>query len=110
MIAAVAAVASAWPARPGVALTLTNVGPVAMQAVTVRVTGKAYAVGDLAPGASTALTIQPVSESDIHVDVAGAGRLQLDCYLEPAYKGKIAADVTRERVVSVKQDVVFSSY
>ncbi|WP_332848818.1 hypothetical protein [Massilia sp. S19_KUP03_FR1] len=95
---------------PGVILTLSNVSAVTMHSATVRVTGNAYAIGDLAPGASKSITVHPRSDSDIELVFDRTRRLKIDCYLVRGDRGKIAAVVTPERVAAVKDETIHSSY
>jgi hypothetical protein len=95
---------------PGVTLTLSNVSAVTMQSVTVRVTGRSYAIGDLAPGTSKSIAVHPTADSHIELVFDRTRRLKIDCYLERGYRGKIAAAVTPERVVAVKDETILSIY
>lgn len=95
---------------PGVTLTLSNVSAVTMQSVTVRVTGRSYAIGDLVPGASKSIAVHPSADSHIELVFDRTRRLKIDGYLERGYRGKIAAAVTPERVVAVKDETILSIY
>jgi hypothetical protein len=95
---------------PGVTLMLSNVSAVPMQSVTVRVTGRSYAIGDLAPGASKSIAVHPTADSHIELVFDRTRRLKIDCYLERGYRGRIAAAITPERVVSVKDETILSIY
>jgi hypothetical protein len=89
----------------GVAFTLTNVGTTTMESVTVQVTGRSYRLGDLTPGTSKTIRVNPAGESHIELVFSGTRRLKIDCYFESGYRGKITGDVTPQKVVSVKSDL-----
>lgn len=89
----------------GVTFTLTNVGTATLESVTVPVTGKSYSLGDLAPGSSKSIKVNPTGDSHIELVFADSRRLTIDCYIQPAYRGTITAEVTPTRVVSVKDEV-----
>lgn len=91
-----------WKRTSGVAFSLTNVGTVTMKAVTVHVTGSSYLVGDLGPGATKKIDVNPAGESHIEVAFSDSRRLIIDCYIEDGYGGRITAEVTPEKVISVK--------
>jgi hypothetical protein len=110
MLALFATCALARETGPGVAVTVANAGTVTMRAVTVRLTGKSYAMGDLAPGASKSVAVHTAADSHIVLVYDGSRRLTIDCYMERGYSGKIAATVTSERVVAVKDDIISSTY
>ena len=97
-------------ARDGVTLHLTNAGADTMRQVVVHVTGRSYAVGDIAPGASAAIVLHPRGESDIELAQSGHPRLIIGCYLESGYKGSINATATTERIVAVDSKVIFAAY
>lgn len=110
MLALFATCALAREYGPGVTVTVANAGTVTMHAVTVRLTGKSYAMGDLAPGARKSIAIHPTADSHIELAYDGSRRLTIDCYMEPGYRGKITTTVTSERVVAVKDEIIPSQY
>jgi hypothetical protein len=103
----IAALFVAKASASGVAFTLTNVGTTTMESITVQVTGRSYPLGDLTPGASKTIRLKPTGESRIDLVFSGSRRLAIDCYFESGYKGEIAAEVTPQKVVSVKSDLKF---
>lgn len=105
ILALVAAFLLAESGATGVAFTVTNVGSDTLRSVTVKVTGRAYSIGDLSPGKSKSINVDPTGESHIELIFSDSRRLMIDCYFEPRYEGKIAAEVTSQDVVSVKDEV-----
>ena len=101
----IAALFAAKASASGVAFTLTNGGTTTMQSVTVQVTGRSYPFGDLAPGSTKTIRVNPAGESHIELFFSGTRRLTIDCYFESGYRGKITAEVTPQKVVSVKSDL-----
>jgi hypothetical protein len=89
----------------GVALVLTNVGADPLRSLTVHVKGRSYSLGDLAPGSTKSITVNPTGESDIELAFSDARRLKIDCYFESGYEGEIVAKVTAQEVVEAKVDV-----
>ena len=99
-------IAVAWSLwDPGVQVTIVNVGAKPLRSVVVHVTGNSYPVGDIEPGASKTVAVHAKGESSIELEHDGGKRLDVDCYFEKGYGGKITAEVTGEKVVSVKSDV-----
>src|SRR5436309_1468181 len=75
---------------PEVRVTVWNTGQEIMGDVTIHVTGRAYSLGDLAPGVSRAQMVSPTSESHVEVEFTDEQdsrvRLKVDCYFEPGYR------------------------
>lgn len=94
----------------GVDLTLINTGTEVLRAVTVEVTGRSYRLGDISPGASKTVKVNPVSESHIVVRFPTGLSMIIDCYLEPGYGGEIRAKVTSQAVVDVKDEVTLPPF
>lgn len=97
-------------ATAGVEFTLTNLGANALRSVTVQVTGRSYGLGDIPPGASKTVKLNPTSESHIELRLATGRNLTIDCYIEPQYRGRINATVTSTAVVAVTDDVRAASF
>lgn len=91
---------------PGVDLTVINVGSAPLKAVTVQVTGRSYRLGDIKPGSSKSIKVNPTAESTIQLIFSDGRRLDIDSYFERGYRGTITAEVTSTRVVSVKNDML----
>ena len=111
VFAAAALVVWYWTSRHtnGVEFTLKNVGPEALQSVTVEVTGKSYAIGDLPPGGSKTVKVNPLAESHIGLRFREGRMLTIDCYMEHDYGGRIEANVTSKAVVTVKDESTLPS-
>jgi len=89
----------------GVTFVVKNVGEAPIRSLVVHVTGKSYAVGDIAPGASTSVRLNPTGESHIELEVADHSRMKIDCYFEHGYGGSVAADLTPDGIVAVKSAI-----
>jgi hypothetical protein len=107
LLALIAACGLGQENEPGVVVTVVNVGTVTMHAITVNVTGHAYAIGNLGPGASTSIAVHPGSDSHIVLAFDGARHLPIDCYLERGGRGKLTVSVTSERVVAIHDKTIF---
>ena len=89
----------------GVLVTVRNSDARALRSLEVHVTGRSYNLGDLEPGASRSVRVNPRGES--HVELRFRDHLGktpapvVDCYLEAGYSGTIAVDVDSERVRKV---------
>lgn len=90
----------AWPSR--VAVNLTNVGAVTMRSVVVHVTGASHKVGDIAPGETRTVKVNPTGESHVELTQAGGPRLKIDSYFERNYEGYVDARITSTSVVGYK--------
>jgi len=97
-------------ATAGVDFTLTNSGSELLHSVTVQVTGRSYALGDIPSGGSKTVKLKPTSESHIELLFPTGLGLSIDCYFEPNYRGRIIASVTSREVVTVKEEVQMGSF
>jgi hypothetical protein len=99
---------------PGVRVTVRNTGQEMMRDVTVHVTGRAYAIGDLAAGGSRTRRVSPTSESHVEVEFTDEQsrrvRLVAGAYFEPGYRGQIDIEIRDGKVVAVKDEVRISTY
>jgi hypothetical protein len=86
----------------GVTFIVKNVGTQSIQSAVVHVTGKSYLIGDIAPGASKSVVLNPTPESHVELTFSGHPRLTIDCYFEKGYGGTLATEVTVKKVVTVK--------
>src|SRR5215218_3893938 len=103
----VALVAAVWPR--GVVVTLRNGGTTPMRDVRVVVTGGSYAVGELRQQESRSVRVKSTGESHMVLRYADAGGIEksveVDCYFEPGYSGRITVDVADGAVVHVDNRV-----
>jgi hypothetical protein len=93
--------------RPGIELTLTNVGDVTLDSVVVHTTGFTYPIGALSPSASRTLLVNATGESHVEVEHGPASarrRLVLDVYFERNYRGSIDARLRSDTVLSVTHE------
>lgn len=90
----------------GVTFVAKNVGTESIRSVVVHVTGKSYVIGDIEPGTSKSVVLNPISESHVELTFSGHPRLTIDCYFEHGYSGTLATEITVERVVTVKDSMV----
>jgi hypothetical protein len=97
-------------ATAGVDFTFTNSGSDVLHAVTVQVTARSYALGDIPSGGSKTVKLKPTSESHIELLFSTGPSLTIDCYFEPNYRGRIIASVTSREVVTVKEEVQMGSF
>jgi hypothetical protein len=97
-------------ATAGVDFTLTNSGSELLHAVTVQVTGRSYALGDIPSGGSNTVKLKPTSESHVELFFSTGPGLTIDCYFEPSYRGRIIASVTSREIVTVKAKVQTGSF
>ena len=96
--------------RAGVAFTLENAGSKPLRTVVVKVTGRSYELGEMAPGTIKMTTLHPAGESHIELEFSPGRRLIIDCYIEPGYSGSIRAKVTSQAVVAVDDKTKVAPY
>jgi hypothetical protein len=99
----------AWPNPGRVTVTLVNVGNEPLRSAVVHVTGRSYAVGDIAAGGTTSVDVSATSDSHVELTSANGPRLIVDSYFGSGYQGTVSADVTRTRVVNVRSAVQLGS-
>jgi hypothetical protein len=104
-LVAVALVATFLLWEGGVRVVVENVGAEPMRGVIVHVTGAAYPVGALAPGAKTTVVVNPKGESNVEIEQSSGPRLVVDCYFESGYTGMVTAKVSSAKVFSVNSEV-----
>jgi hypothetical protein len=91
----------------GVTFIVKNVGTESIRSMVVHITGNSFAIGDIEPGTSKSVVLNPTSESHVELTFSGHPRLTIDCYFEHDYSGTLATEITVEKVVSVKDSTVF---
>lgn len=93
----------------GVEIRLHNSDTIALRSVEVAVTGKSYPVGDLAPGETASVWVDPTSESAVEISFATADRepkhVSVPSYIEPGYSGWIAIHLAAAEVREVENHV-----
>ena len=103
------AVFVAVAAGRGVRVEVTNVGDKPLEAVQVFVKGAEYDLGDLAPGESKSVKVEPTSDSDVWLRWKSAGRAaagNVDCYMEPSgYNGTVTVEVRDSAIVKTEADI-----
>ncbi|WP_139236768.1 hypothetical protein [Rugamonas rubra] len=91
----------------GVTFIVKNVGTESIRSMVVHITGHSLAIGDIEPGTSKWVVLNPTSESHVELTFSGHPRLMIDCYFEHGYSGTLAAEITVEKVVTIKDSTVF---
>jgi hypothetical protein len=99
---------------PGVRVTVLNTGKTPLREVTVHVTGRSYALGDIAPGHFSGQKVSPTSKSHIEVEFTDEKgkrvRHSAGGYLEGSCRGYIDIEIRDGQVVNVKNQVRLSTY
>lgn len=92
----------------GVRVEIINRDALAMQNVSVEVTGASYQVGDIPSGSSKSVKVRPRGESAVTVkysDISGGQQhIYIDTYIENGYFGHIKAQVKNGKILHVEQD------
>ena len=81
----------------GVTIVLRNADSAALLDVTIHVTGRDYAIGDMPAGSTRHVLVDPTGESHIEISLqhpGGRERLPVQCYFEAGYSGEIAIDLS----------------
>lgn len=86
-----------WSMEPGVLVTVRNVEPNTLRAVTITVAGDTETVGDVGPDEIKSVRVRATGDSHITVEHGDTPerrkRLEADCYLNPGAKGFMTVDV-----------------
>jgi hypothetical protein len=98
------------PFVPGVRVDVRNVDPQqSLHSVMVIVRGAQYSLGDLAPGETKSVCVNPTGESGVgirHGETESAwAELNVDCYIEHNYTGSLQVDVTPTKIVKVNNQI-----
>jgi hypothetical protein len=83
MVVLVVVYFAARTATAGVDFTLSNSGSEALRSVTVQVTGRSYELGDIPPGGSKTVKLNPTSESHIELLFPAGRILTIDAISNP---------------------------
>ena len=106
---AIAAVFVVVAVGRGVRVEVTNVGDAPLSAVQVFVKGAEYDLGELGPGESKSVRVEPTSESDVWLRWKTDGRAAagtIDCYMEPnGYNGTVTIELRDSSVVKADPDI-----
>lgn len=98
----------------GVRVVVRNTGQERMRDVTIHVTGRMYALGDLAPGNSGSQRVSPTGESSVEIEFTDeqGQRVRLGAvgYLEPGYRGQIEMEIQNGKASAVKDEIQISIY
>lgn len=104
-VIAAAAIDRFFAAPRGVDAIIHNTGTGTLRGVRVIVTGRAYAIGNLAPNQRQTVRVNPTGESDIvltYTDANGAAqKLTAGCYFESGYSGTVKIEVADGKVVKI---------
>jgi hypothetical protein len=89
----------AWATWPrGVTVVVRNKDSDALHGVTLHVTGRDYSIGDMPPGSTRSVVVEPTGASRIEISqqlAGGRGRVPVDCYFEGGYSGEIRIELSR---------------
>ena len=108
-VAAIGAAGLVWAYwHRGVTVVVRNKDSAALSAVTIHVTGRDYPIGDMPPGSTRHVLVDPTGESHIEISLQQADRrerLIADCYFEGGYSGTIDIDISRTSVTVVDNKI-----
>jgi hypothetical protein len=94
---------------PGVRVTVLNTGKTPLRVVTVHVTGRSYALGDIPPGHFSAEKVSPTSKSHVEVEFTDERgkrvRHSAGGYLEASCRGYVDIEIRDGKIVNVKNQV-----
>jgi hypothetical protein len=89
----------------GVRVIVTNNGQATLEKVRVDVTGRSYDLGDVPPGGSREVGVEPTGESHVELSFTDQGRqvrLVTGTRFEPGYRGEIIISVRDGKIEHVK--------
>ena len=92
----------------GVRVEVINRDSLAMQHVSVEVTGASYQIGDVPPDSGKSVKVRPRGESSVTVkysDNSGKHRVYIDTYMENGYFGYIKVQIKEGKILHVEQDI-----
>ena len=96
----------------GLTVRIHNSDARTLRSLVVSVTGQAYPLGDLPPGSTVSVRVEPKGESGVAVEFQeSAGnpkQLNAGGYYEWGYKGTVSLDIDAERILHKTENV--SSY
>jgi len=94
----------------GVRAVIRNTGMTTFHDVHVNVTGRSYTIGDIRPGESRSVRVEPKGKSQIELTFAAGNStsspLVISCYFGPShYSGQITIDIADGQVVHVENKI-----
>ena len=96
--------------RVGVIVTVQNAGITPLANTRIFVTGKAYTLGNIAPGGNGSVKVIPHGESHVEIESENAPRLIVDCYFEGGYRGGIEVTVKSNQIIAVKDKITVGMF
>jgi hypothetical protein len=109
-----AVILAAYRNESGIQVTVANGGGLPLRDLVVRVTGRSYSVGDVPPGESRSVRVNPTSESHAEIEFTDEQgrrvRLAAGAYFEPAYRGRLDIRVRDGRIEDVQYQDQPSAY
>lgn len=95
----------------GVRVEVINRDSLAMQHVSVEVTGVSYQISDVPPGSSKSVKVRPRGESSVAIKYANAAnmlrRIYIETYIEKGYFGYIKIQIKDGNILYMEQDIQF---
>ncbi len=100
--------------QSGVTATVKNTGSSTLDGVVVIVTGKTYSAGNIQPGQSASVVVNPQSESRLVIEYSdptgNQHSLPVDCYFESGYRGSITVEVSGNQIAKVDNHIRIGPY
>jgi len=92
----------------GVTVILHNADAVSLSDITIHVTGHDYPIGDIPPGFTKHVLVDPTADSHIEISqrlADGRERLPVECYFESGYSGTITIAVSTRSATVVDNQI-----
>ena len=87
-----------------ITVTVRNSGAQKLSPVSVTTADQRYTLGDIEPGGSAKLGLNPVRDTDLMI-TSSAGRSRVNAYLTRGYVGEISVNLDGRVVKAVKDDL-----
>jgi len=108
-VAALGAAGVAWAYwHRGVTVVVRNRDSAALSAVAIHVTGRDYPIGDMPPGSTRRVLVDPTGDSHIEVSrqsIDGRRRIPVSCYFGAGDTGSIEIEISGTSVDAVKNEI-----
>lgn len=95
--------------QSGVTATVKNSGSSPLNGVVVIVTGKTYSAGNIQPGQSVSVVVNPQGASQLTIEYSDPTGIQhslpVDCYFESGYSGSITVEVSTNQITKVDDQI-----